>query len=161
MAAVQGLLDGPTVEEQVIAAEASSSMMELDLKQMREDRREFIKVAVAAGPLTIHSTWLEVRLCIQAAPERTPRPQLTFVRAYRQTGALWQKCPNSVKPSGRCRAQTCHLSSEPYWKTIEYDACFACTELCLRNSCLLALQHICVQRCLSKSCITAGHAVKA
>lgn len=74
MAAVQGPLDGPTVEEQVIAAEASSSMMELDLKQMREDRREFIKVAVAAGPLNVHSTWLEVRLCVQVQLERTPRP---------------------------------------------------------------------------------------
>lgn len=45
MAAVPATQDDPTIEEQVIAAEASSTTMELDLKQMREDRREFIKVA--------------------------------------------------------------------------------------------------------------------
>lgn len=48
MAATHGTLDGPTVEEQVIAAEASSSVLQGDLKQMREDRREFIKVGFAA-----------------------------------------------------------------------------------------------------------------
>lgn len=45
MAGTPTPLDGPTIEEQVIAAEASSATLELDLKQMREDRREFIKVA--------------------------------------------------------------------------------------------------------------------
>lgn len=55
MAATPIPLDGPTIEEQVIAAEASSATLELDLKQMREDRREFIKVAQHAvcKPLTL------------------------------------------------------------------------------------------------------------
>ena len=74
MAAVQGPLDGPTVQEQVIAAEASSTMMELDLKQMREDRREFIKVAVPALSLPKDITWLQLRLWAEATLDFTSRP---------------------------------------------------------------------------------------
>lgn len=46
MASLPAIAEGPTAEEQMLMAEASSVSRQTDLQTLRHDKREFIKVSL-------------------------------------------------------------------------------------------------------------------
>ena len=105
-ASLPAISDGPTEDEQMLMAEASTVSRQAELQTLRHDKREFIKVSQST------------LLCSWRIEELVHIVQLGQLSCCRLIAGRWLRVLSSARLLDKYRAETFLLSSEPYWKII-------------------------------------------
>lgn len=125
MASLPAIAEGPAAEEQMLLAEASSVSRNADLKKMRQDKREFIKVSGFQPAYICHSLQQVVMCCSQSSwTALVWQPISPVCTTCRLTEEPLQTAQSLGRLLGRSKARICHPNSGLFSKTIGYE--FAC-----------------------------------